>query len=568
MVRSLLFGLFVVCALATGASAQSFIIEAGNPVHLVGACNDDLYDSSIVIRNMTNAPLKVGAIYDRFGFGYRFSVEPPSSIAPLGTARVHLAFDAAHMDSSISRSTIKLYSGADTVLVPIDAVLKPYAVCAFGWQDVNMREVPVGETRCATYWGRNKSGKPITFYSVSFDHGQTSSVTITPKIPLPYVILPGEDLPLFDLCFSPTKTNEGASGRLSTSFSAYDCDDPAPLDFNFKSTTDSILLRSCLEFVSMPDLYGPTLIGGDSYDTIYIRSNRYSDITVDAMAFTMGDNTSFGIESALPMTISPLETKAIVLRFSPRETAPIVKYRYAANLSVQYHGDSVTCNPIATDIAALAMLPTADSIATPLLPETMYYLGMSGTAPSFSQDFHFTNNSSSNIKVVAVSLGTPAPEFAITNIQPTSSMPIILQPTDNLIVTVGFTPSKQNKIFYNTLVITTDVALQSTVFPLQALQLPSSGVGHIPAGTDLQLSISPNPFAAKAAIHFTLPQMSEVRFDICNVMGQVVAQIAGMQYEAGSYTFGFDAGNLPAGNYAVIMRAGNFSRTAWIALTK
>jgi hypothetical protein len=483
--------LFLFLTLARSASAQSFMVQSGSPLHIEGACGDEIYDSSIVLKNLTSSPLKISVQYQYIG--YRSSISSPT-IPPLGTAKVVFYFLGAHEDSSISLSTAKFSAGTDTIPVPITVVMKPYAVCAYGWQDVYMQDVKVGETRCATYWGRNRSQKPISFYGANAGY-DTVSFKLHPLVPTPYVILPGEDLPLFDVCFTATHSNQYASTRLSTSFSAYDCDSPAPLDISARAEVDSILLQPCMEFLQNKDIYGPALLDGDSFDTVFVRNNRYRAISLDSIIFTVGDVSTFSFVESFPQVLQPLEKRPLTLKFSPRTTSPIVKYRFATSLTLSYPdslGDPY-CNPKSVDIVGLAMDPTSDTTASPLFPDKDYFLGMSGTSPSFSKDFHFVNNGTSNVKIVAVALSDPSPEFAITGIQPTSTLPFTLAPGEKMTVTVLFTPSKPGKVFYNQLVITTENGLVSHSFPIEGLQLSSSGVKKAASGSAPVLNIYPNP---------------------------------------------------------------------------
>lgn len=498
---SFLVVVLAVFSFMRSASGQSFAIQSGAPVHIEGACGDDIYDSTLVIRNLTNAPLKMGVSYKEIG--YRFSISKPI-IPALGTAKIVIYFNGAHQDSSISKTTAKFFSGTDTVPVPITVVMKPYASCAEGWQDVYMTGIKVGETRCATYWGRNTTDKPLSFFGASSD--VNSGFTVTHLVPVPYVILPGEDLPLFDVCFTASSPNQSAWDRLNASFSEYGTNTdhlhPAPLDIRAYSEVDSILQRPCFELLKNKDIFGPALLDGDSFDTVYVRNNRYEAMSLDNLTFTIGDAGSFSIVESFPQVLQPLEKRAFTMKFSPRTTSPIVKYRFATQAVLSYTGSASDkfCNGTPLDIVALAMEPTSDTTASPLIPDKDYYLGMTGKNPSFSKDFYFVNNGSANVKIVAVGLTNPSPEFTITNIQPTSSLPFTLTPGGKMTVSVLFTPSKPGVVFYNQLVITTEAGLLSQTYTLEGLQLPTNGVGENKLVSSTVLAVYPNPASESFAI--------------------------------------------------------------------
>lgn len=533
------------------ARSQSFVVQSGAPVTIECACGDIVYDSSLVIRNTTGATLTVNTWFrEPYGFGYRSDVSI-NPIPPNGTGRVQVYYNAAHADSSVDRTEIVLAAGQDTLRVPIVAIRKPYAVCASGWQDVYATNIHVGDTNVVTYWGRNRSQKPISFYGVNNEYGSDSTqLRIHPRIPLPYVILPGEDLPLFDLLYSPTRPNQSVSTRLGASFGSHECDSPAPLDFHGSSQLDSNLLRPCLEIVGHKDLYGPALIGGDEIDTIYVRNNRYSSLSLDGLSFQSGDNGFFSAAGSFPISIPSLSTIPVLMQFSPRAGAGFVKYRYAVAASLDYDGTpaGLHCSSTPVDLAALAMLPTADSVASPLYPQITYYLGMSGTSPSFSQDFHFVNNGSTNVKIVSVGLARPSSEFAITNILPGSTLPLTLTPGQTLTVTVSFTAGALNKLFYNALMIVTDKGVQAVTYPLQGLRQSTSGVTEGEASDGMQIQLRPNP-ASRAVRVLTRAGNRIIRCQLVDVLGSTLAEVAGVG--ASECEFDLSILHIPSGSYFV-----------------
>ncbi len=67
----------------------------------------------------------------------------------------------------------------------------------------------------------------------------------------------------------------------------------------------------------------------------------------------------------------------------------------------------------------------------------------------------------------------------------------------------------------------------------------------------------PNPFNPSTKISFGIPEKSNVMLKVFNLIGQEVALIASGAYEAGTYSFDFDASNLPSGIYLFTLQAGN-----------
>ncbi len=78
----------------------------------------------------------------------------------------------------------------------------------------------------------------------------------------------------------------------------------------------------------------------------------------------------------------------------------------------------------------------------------------------------------------------------------------------------------------------------------------------------------PNPFTVTTMINFHLDAASSVELDIYNVGGRRVGKILSATLDAGDHTVPFQSGNLPTGNYMVVLRAGASVQNSWITITK
>ena len=78
----------------------------------------------------------------------------------------------------------------------------------------------------------------------------------------------------------------------------------------------------------------------------------------------------------------------------------------------------------------------------------------------------------------------------------------------------------------------------------------------------------PNPFNPSAEIEFDLPEASDVRLIVYDVMGREVARLAEGPMPAGSHRVRFEAAGLPSGVYLYRLEAGTFAQTQRMTLVK
>jgi hypothetical protein len=78
----------------------------------------------------------------------------------------------------------------------------------------------------------------------------------------------------------------------------------------------------------------------------------------------------------------------------------------------------------------------------------------------------------------------------------------------------------------------------------------------------------PNPFNPSTKIHYRIASGSNVKLSVCNMLGQEVATLVNGFRAAGDYEVDFTGSNLASGVYYYTLRAGRFTETRKMILTK
>ena len=101
---------------------------------------------------------------------------------------------------------------------------------------------------------------------------------------------------------------------------------------------------------------------------------------------------------------------------------------------------------------------------------------------------------------------------------------------------------------------------------------PESTTGvksNSPVPTSYSLSQNyPNPFNPSTQIRFTIPEKTNVKLEVYNLIGQKVADLVNSELSAGEYSITFNASGLSSGIYLYRLQAGNFSSVKKMILMK
>jgi len=78
----------------------------------------------------------------------------------------------------------------------------------------------------------------------------------------------------------------------------------------------------------------------------------------------------------------------------------------------------------------------------------------------------------------------------------------------------------------------------------------------------------PNPFSLTTTIPIALPESTRVRLTMYNLLGQQVGTSIDTELSAGRHEVVWNASDLPSGTYIMVLKAGTFSQTRQIVITK
>ncbi|UCE64968.1 MAG: T9SS type A sorting domain-containing protein, partial [Candidatus Zixiibacteriota bacterium] len=147
----------------------------------------------------------------------------------------------------------------------------------------------------------------------------------------------------------------------------------------------------------------------------------------------------------------------------------------------------------------------------------------------------------------------------------------LLQPAENidLEVTIDFTGDNIN--YDSTYEATLFVHNNTPATPEIEVEINGvTGVEEI-SGLPKVYSLAqnfPNPFNSRTSINFALPQQSDVKIEVYNVLGQKTATLAEGLLPAGGHTVIWDASDVASGVYYYKLSAGDYTSIKMMTLLK
>ncbi len=399
----------------------------------------------------------------------------------------------------------------------------------------NFGTLDIGQTECHTIFLQNVTATAYVINSVTSSYNnQDFKIKAIPA--LPAILLPGEIVSITDLCFAPLSqppdTAEDSYFQLTINYTVGSNSGQFYASCLGFHKADTLLRKPCVAFSINGDLFGPIIMDGDVSHTVTMQSNRRDTLWVGSAAqITGGDSLSFSISDiTFPYKLSPLEARAFNVTYSPRSNTPNVKFRAVAELSliaftsqpIDSNGHPIyywgQCSGFNFTLPGVAIPPTADSIATALAAGSTDVLAMIGDNSVTTKTFHFTNTGTTNLKITAVSLKN-GKSFAITDIQPTSTLPFTLTPGQSMSVTIAMT-TVSNGVYYDEVTITAEQALISMNFQLQGLRKNVPLGVHNTSAITSHATLYPNP--TTGSITIAMPGIRNAKIEVLDILGNVI----------------------------------------------
>jgi hypothetical protein len=181
-------------------------------------------------------------------------------------------------------------------------------------------------------------------------------------------------------------------------------------------------------------------------------------------------------------------------------------------------------------------------------PEAKYYTG----------NFDFGLSSSGESVLIADPAGT-----VLDSVFFNSSTPWSPQPNGN-----GYTLSLINPDIDNSRVESWAVGKRlGTPSAINDVYTGIKQISDLPSDFSLSQNF-PNPFNPVTKILVTLPERSEIKLKVFDILGNEIRVLANGEFEAGGYEFLFNATDLPSGVYIYSLSAGRYNSIKKMVLLK
>lgn len=430
------------------------------------------------------------------------------------------------------------------------AIVQPKAA----FKDVDFGELPVGMKKdtVVTALLCNTGSFPLQVDSVLFSAPTGANFSLVSGLP---VVIPPDTCISIELRFLPAQ--EGQFDGTATFFTSIGT---VGTNIHGKGVDQSPAQANAIDF-------GKVVIQSfkDSLATFTIRNDGVRDITVNGTVLLGPDAPHFSIVSGGGnFTLKPNESHEMTLRFSPTEvarTSARIEFPYTVvggstrefRVVLPLYGEGI-CDENAP---AIAVHP-AERI---ILSETGNYVKVAvvssgGMPPANSLRLRFDRTALLPVDTGVVIEGAGKTGYVTIPLYPPFA-------NDTLTIVEFFTALGTTD---SAVVIVDSIGFTGCAAPLQAdsaiivmLDICREGGVRLFDGTEGQaaLLMVPNPTEGNAEITVKLIEEGITKLELTDRLGRTVLTLLDGTYPVGEHTFSAVFGEIPAGNYALIMRTPN-----------
>jgi hypothetical protein len=419
----------------------------------------------------------------------------------------------------------------------------------------------LNDTLTKIIYVKNDMPDPTIFEDLSepiYEYAITAKLLTSKKS---VILLPGETIPLFEATFYHrlnAQTNENVNIQIDKVYSGALLKMFTGIGTSVYLRLPPILRTKSFEIKYDTLLFGPIILDGKVTKSLIFKNLWDRPLTITAVSTSL-DTGSFEFKQQFPLNIAPYDSVTIPFTYSPVSTSPTVSYRHAVVVKFTSRWDGLPWTNITNTFVGIAIEPTADSIATPLFPDTRQVLAMLAPISPTKKKFHFVNNLSTDVKIVSVAL-TDTSSYRITDIQPSTVIPFTLAPTERMSVEIELFDTTRG-VHYTELQIGVENAIATQSFEIQGLQRPmtTASTKHL-SDQPPYITIYPNPMSD--AVHISTDEINDAVIEIYNLLGEQIFQYRGNEVSWDRLTI--SGSRAPAGTY-IVRITGSRSGSSYVA---
>lgn len=348
--------------------------------------------------------------------------------------------------------------------------------------------VEQGSKTCQMATLSNRSGSALTITDLSFQGPDASAFALDQSVSLP-IEIPNNSSKTITVCYTaPNAFNRNISASMHAVYKS------AGVNSLTADCPIYAYLGGCVWVGSEHDTINMgTVIGGGWIERgVRITNHSGATLSVDSARdlYTNGAESVFTIATTFPFTLAADETKQLDMLFTP---AKIGNYGTRLALFLSSSTDT-SCTESSMEVDGYCQADSSARIQ--LFPAQTETLNIVTKESTTTQSFVFTNNLSTSVKVLGVSVkdGT---HFSVSSPK-SADLPITVDAGKSLTVELSF-DAGSNGQYSDSLVITTDHAAVAQQFVLHGTRTSTADVVTTPAVTP-NLTVTPNPSPGNARL--------------------------------------------------------------------